>query len=93
MRQKKEAREDRYMDRSLQGSHSYLFTVRVWQEEMRAGQTEWRGRVQLVSSGEVRYFRGWAALVPLLLTMLTESQSDAQELYIHLPPESEGKTD
>jgi hypothetical protein len=66
------------MDRSLQGSHSYLFTVRVWQEEMRAGQTEWRGRVQLVSSGEVRYFREWAALAPLLLAMLSEWETQPE---------------
>jgi hypothetical protein len=72
---------------------SHLFTVRVWEEETEAGQTEWRGKVQLMTSGEVRYFREWAALVPLLLTMLTESQSDAQQLYIHLPPDGEGKLD
>jgi hypothetical protein len=72
---------------------SHLFTVRVWEEQIGADQTEWRGKVQLLTSGEVRYFRGWAALVPLLLTMLAESQSDSQELYIHRPPESEGKTD
>jgi hypothetical protein len=67
-----------YMDRPFQGSHSHLFTVRVWQEEVRAGQTEWRGRVQLVSSGEVRYFREWAALAPLLLAILSEWESQPE---------------
>jgi hypothetical protein len=81
------------MDISNVHPRSHLFTVRVWEEETGGGQTEWRGKVQLLTSGEVRYFRGWAALVPLLLTMLTESQSDAQELYIQRPPEREGKTD
>jgi hypothetical protein len=66
------------MDRSLQGSHSYLFTVRVWQEEVRAGQTEWRGMVQLMSSGEVRYFREWATLAPLLLAMVAEWESQSE---------------
>ena len=66
------------MDRFLQGSHSYLFTVRVWQEEMSADQTEWRGRVQLMSSGEVRYFREWAALAPLLLAMVSEWESQSE---------------
>jgi len=75
---KKEAREERYMDRSLQGFRSYLFTVRVWQEEVRAGQTEWRGRVQLVSSGEVRYFREWAALAPLILAMVAEWETQPE---------------
>jgi hypothetical protein len=58
---------------------SHLFTVRVWEEQIGADQTEWRGKVQLLTSGEVRYFRGWAALVPLLITMLTESQSEVQQ--------------
>jgi hypothetical protein len=66
------------MDRSLQGSHSYLFTLRVWQEEVRAGQTEWRGRVQLMISGEVRYFREWAVLAPLLLAMVSEWESQSE---------------
>ena len=67
-----------YMDRPFQGSHPHLFTVRVWQEEVRAGQTEWRGRVQLVSSGEVRYFREWTALAPLLLAILSEWESQPE---------------
>jgi hypothetical protein len=54
---------------------SRLFTVRVWKEEIGAGQTEWRGKVQLLPDGEVRYFREWATLVPLLLTMLADSEA------------------
>ena len=65
---------------------SHLFTVRVWHEEIGVGQTEWRGKVQLLTTGEVRYFREWAALVPLLLTLLSESQSDVEQPPIHLPP-------
>ncbi len=42
---------------------------------MRNGQIEWRGKVQLVNSGDVRYFREWAALVPLLIAMLSEADS------------------
>ena len=64
------------MDRPYQGPRSHLFTVRVWEEQVGNDQTEWRGKVQLVTSGEVRYFRQWAALVPLLVTMLSESQPD-----------------
>ena len=65
---------------------SHLFTIRVWEEQIGADQTEWRGKVQLLTSGEVRYFRDWAALVPLLLTMLLESQSEVQQQQIYLPP-------
>ena len=74
------------MDTSNVQPRSHLFTVRVWQEEIGAGQTEWRGKVQLLTTGEVRYFREWAALVPLLLTLLSESQSDVEQLPTHLPP-------
>lgn len=55
---------------------SHLFTVRVWQEDLSEGQTEWRGQVRLVTSGDVRYFREWSALVPLLVTMLAEASVD-----------------
>jgi hypothetical protein len=64
------------LDRPYQRPRSHLFTVRVWEEQVGNDQTEWRGKVQLVTSGEVRYFRQWAALVPLLVTMLSESQPD-----------------
>ena len=62
------------MGKSYQKLHSHLFTVRVWEEEVGNGETEWRGKVQLVTGGDVRYFRGWAALAPLLITMLSESE-------------------
>jgi hypothetical protein len=38
---------------------SYLFTVRLWSEDLGSGQIERRGRVQHVASGESRYFRDW----------------------------------
>ncbi len=61
------------MEKPSHSSRSHLFTVRVWQEEIGTDQqTEWRGKVQLHTSGDVRYFREWAALVPLLVTMLSE---------------------
>jgi len=68
------------MDRPPQRPRSHLFTVCVWKEEIRADQTEWRGKVQLLTSGEARYFREWSALVPLLLTMLSESQPDKEHM-------------
>lgn len=60
------------IDRPHLHPRSHLFTVRVWDEEIGAGQTELRGKVQLLTTGEGRYFRKWAQLVPLLLTMLSE---------------------
>ena len=63
------------METPDQHPRSHLFTVRMWQEEIGHDQTEWRGKVQLITDGNVRYFRGWEALVPLLLTMLSEVET------------------
>jgi hypothetical protein len=41
---------------------SHLFMLRFWMEELGDGQTDWRGKVQHVHSGEVRYIRSWLAL-------------------------------
>ena len=49
---------------------SQLFTLRVWQETEADGQIQWRGKLRHIPSGEIRYFRGWAALIPLMLDML-----------------------
>lgn len=64
------------MQRSNMRPRSHLFTVRVWEEEIRADQSEWRGKIQLFPNGEVRYFRDWPALVPLLIQLLVEAQSN-----------------
>ena len=58
-----------------QSPRSHLFTVRVWAEELGACQTEWRGRVQHVTSGEMHYFRDWATLVSLLTAMLPDTDA------------------
>ena len=50
-------------------STSCLFTVRLWVEEFDR-QLEWRGQIQLVSSGETHYFRDWQTLVAHLTRML-----------------------
>ncbi|HEY0752397.1 MAG TPA: hypothetical protein VGD98_00340 [Ktedonobacteraceae bacterium] len=64
------------MEKLTNHPHSHLFTVRVWEEEIGVNQTEWRGRVQLLTTGETRYFREWRGLVPLLLTLLAELELD-----------------
>ncbi len=55
---------------------SHLFTVRMWQEELGAGQTEWRGKVQHVLSGQTRYFRDWPALLTHVQAMLEDAKPD-----------------
>ena len=64
------------MKKSHGRPRSHLFTVQVWEEAVRMDQTEVRGKVQLLTTGEARYFREWAALVPLLVTMLSEVDSE-----------------
>ncbi len=51
------------MDEAPRSQGSHLFTVRLWAEAPRAGQVEWRGKLQHMLSGEVRYFRDWATLI------------------------------
>jgi hypothetical protein len=62
-------------DKPYQESDSYLFTVRVWREDVGSGRIEWRGKVQQVNSGEAHYFREWDALISHLLRMLSTSES------------------
>ncbi len=53
-----------------QPPQSQLFTIRVWLAAEADGQTQWRGKLCHIPSGEIRYFNGWAALIPLMLDML-----------------------
>jgi len=60
------------MNQRPPSAHSYLFTVRIWWEDLGEGQREWRGVVKLVTSGEEHFFRDWAALGQLLEGMVGE---------------------
>lgn len=62
------------METEQQQYHSHLFMVRLWNEEL-GNRSEWRGRVQHVTSGETRYFRDWAELIAFLSTRLQETDS------------------
>lgn len=52
---------------------SYLFTLRLWKEDLGNGETEWRGQVQDVTRGQVRYFRDWATLVAHLQALVPQA--------------------
>lgn len=59
---------------------STLFTVRVWQEDLGEGQSEWRGKVQHVLNGDTRYFRDWQTLIAFIIESATPIQRvDTQE--------------
>jgi hypothetical protein len=51
-------------------TESELFTIRVWPEPQGDSQGQWRGKLHHVQSGEIRHFRAWPALLPLLLDIL-----------------------
>ena len=53
-------------------SHSELFTVRLWRQDQGEGRVEWRGKVQHVLSGEMRYFRDWQVLLAFIQEVRTE---------------------
>jgi hypothetical protein len=55
---------------------SHLFMLRLWLEDLGCGQTDWRGKVQHVNSGEARYFRDWPTLEAFVEGLL--GRSDAQ---------------
>ena len=64
------------MDKGQVHHRSHLFTLRIWSEALGDGRAEWRGKVQHVYSGEVRYFRDWSTLVTFLLEMLPQLDGD-----------------
>jgi len=51
-----------------------LFTLRLWTEEVAAGEWEWRGRIYDTTVGDVRHFRDWSSLLPLLFACLREEE-------------------
>ncbi len=53
---------------------SHLFTLRLWPEDLGAGQVDWRGKVQHVNSGETRYFRDWPTLEAFVEGLLRGSE-------------------
>jgi hypothetical protein len=62
------------MTTEQRGRQSHLFTLRLWAEQLEDGHNEWRGRVHCVGTDEVRYFRDWPGLIPLLLSMLRDAE-------------------
>lgn len=66
------------MDLEQQQPRSHLFTVRLWLEELGNDQTEWRGKVQHVTSGEGRYFRDWPALIAFLQMVLSTPEANSR---------------
>ena len=64
----------RFLDDSPHGSN--VFVLRVWLEELGNGQSEWRGQLQQVSTGELHYFRDWQTMLSYLIEMLPPARTD-----------------
>lgn len=62
-------------DQPNQSSH--LFVLRFWLEDVGRGQSDWRGKVQHVNSGEARYFRDWSTLQAFVEGLLPKNPSSA----------------
>jgi hypothetical protein len=50
--------------------------LRLWLEDLGSGQTDWRGKVQHVNSGEVRYFRDWPTLEAFVEGLILKTNSE-----------------
>jgi hypothetical protein len=53
--------------------YSYLFTVRLWKQEV-AGLPEYRGSVREVVSGAYRHFKQWADLAAFMIERIEEDE-------------------
>jgi hypothetical protein len=82
-------RQDR-MNQAKELSHTQLFTVRLWREDLGAGQTEWRGEVHDVLSGERRYFRDGPALLASLQALIDAQEPDGQQIGSQNEPQEQG---
>lgn len=56
--------------------HSQLFMVRLWREPTKNDRPEIRGKVQHVLTGEVQYFREWAALTAFMTAQIDAGDDD-----------------
>lgn len=51
-----------------------IFTLRLWLEAVSDEQSEWRGELKNLSTGEVRYIRLWEEVAQFIPIMLDEKQ-------------------
>jgi len=60
------------MSAQSRGPPVHAFSLRLWPETIEDDKVVWRGRMQDLATGEVRYFQGWEALVDVLLSLMEE---------------------
>ncbi len=67
------------MEQEPQHRGSRLFTVRLWQEELGGGRSEWRGRAQDIVTGTAAYFRDWPGLIAALSRLLEAADASPDD--------------
>ena len=66
------------METIHQKPRQHVFTIRVWVEALDQEHSEWRGRVEYLSSErQSAYFRSWDSLISFLEEVLSNNESDA----------------
>ncbi|MCP4422270.1 MAG: hypothetical protein GY805_37150 [Chloroflexi bacterium] len=50
------------MNEKQERTHSQMFTLRVWVEDVGNGRVEYRGTIKHLLSGETHHFRDWLTL-------------------------------
>ncbi len=63
-------------ERDERPSRSQLFMLRLWWEDLGEGRTEWRGKIEHVATGEIKYFREWQILLAWLADRLPAPRSN-----------------
>ena len=61
------------MQEASRSPPTVIFTLRLWQEPLGDGRSEWRGEIKNLSTGEVRYVRLWEEIAALVPEMLGEN--------------------
>jgi hypothetical protein len=49
-----------------------MMTLRLWLEVMGPQQSEWRGEIKNLTTGEARYFRRWEEMADIVRSMLAD---------------------
>lgn len=73
-------------ERSFSAPTSFLFTFRLWQTRDAQGTFTWRGKLQSVTTGEVRYLNGLQNVTLQLHELLLELEAESHLLEeLHVP--------
>ena len=58
------------MKREARSPPTVILTLRLWHEQVGHDQSEWRGEIKNLSTGEMRYFRRWDEIAALARRMI-----------------------